>query len=163
LSGGPTRPRSQLRWAVDALDVAPGDRVLKVGCGHGVAVSLVCERLPDVTAVDRSPKIIALAERRNREHAGKARFVTDAIEGAEPGDEEYDKAFAVHVAALPRPGPPLPVQPGGPGCGEDRAVDRERSGATSARLPLRGLGPSCRSACRCAIGIRGRPKIATRR
>jgi hypothetical protein len=114
-------------------------------------VSLVCERLPDVTAVDRSPKIIALAERRNREHTGKARFVTDAIEGAELGDEEYDKAFAVHVAARSprwaqaRAGwPALPVQPGGPGCGEDRAVDRERSGATSARLPLRGLGPSCR-------------------
>jgi SAM-dependent methyltransferase len=109
LSGKRDRPSERLRWAVDALGLAPGDRVLEVGCGHGVAVSLVCERLADgrITAVDRSPKMIALAERRNREHAAKARFVTATIEDADLGDEEYDKAFAVHVAALERPGPAL--------------------------------------------------------
>jgi SAM-dependent methyltransferase len=109
LSGRREGASERLRWAVDALDVAPGDRVLEVGCGHGVAVSLVCARLTDghITAVDRSPKMIAQAERRNREYAGKARFVTATIEEADLGDEEYDKAFAVHVAALERPGPPL--------------------------------------------------------
>jgi ubiquinone/menaquinone biosynthesis C-methylase UbiE len=101
----------RLRWAVDELGVAPDDRLLEVGCGHGVAVSLVCERLDGgrITAVDRSPKMIEMAERRNRAHAGCARFMAAPLERADLGDETYDKVFAIHVAALHRPGEALDV------------------------------------------------------
>jgi SAM-dependent methyltransferase len=94
----------RLAWAVDALDLAPTDRVLEVGCGHGVAATLVCERLDGgrLTAIDRSAKMIDMATRRNEEHvaAGRAVFETVALERADFGDERFDKVFGVHVAAL---------------------------------------------------------------
>jgi SAM-dependent methyltransferase len=104
-----TSASSRLRWAVEVLDIAPDDHVLEVGCGHGVAVSLVCERLDRgrITAVDRSPRMIEMAQRRNRAHAAKTRLITANLEDADLGDETYDKAFAVHVAALHKPGAAL--------------------------------------------------------
>jgi ubiquinone/menaquinone biosynthesis C-methylase UbiE len=104
-----TKASDRQRWAVEVLEIEPHDRVLEVGCGHGVAVSLVCDRLAGgrITAVDRSPKMIEAARQRNSEHAEKVRFVTASVEEADLSDERYDKVFAIHVAALHRPGPAL--------------------------------------------------------
>jgi SAM-dependent methyltransferase len=76
--------------------------VLEVGCGHGVAVSLVCERLTTgrITAIDRSAKMIERATRRNHEHVvhGRAVFKTTPLEHADFNDEQFDKIFAFNVA-----------------------------------------------------------------
>lgn len=97
-----SKPSERFLWAAEILAPGPADRVLEIGCGHGVALSLVCERLTtgQITAIDRSPKMIAMATRRNREHIaeGKAVLKTAAIEQAGLGDERFDKAFAFNVA-----------------------------------------------------------------
>jgi SAM-dependent methyltransferase len=96
------KPSERFRWAVDTLALDPADHVLEVGCGHGVAVSLVCERLTTgrITAIDRSNKMIEMAARRNRAHIeeGRAVLKTVALENADFGDERFDKVFAFNVA-----------------------------------------------------------------
>src|SRR4051794_12312121 len=97
-----SKASERLVWAVDTLALDPADRVLEVGCGHGVAVSLVCERLTSgrITAIDRSKKMIEMAAHRNREHVARGRGVlkTAALEEADFADERFDKIFAFNVA-----------------------------------------------------------------
>jgi len=96
----------RLQAVVDRLDIRPDDRVLEIGCGHGVAATLVCERLEGghLTAVDRSPKMIAAAERRNAAYveAGKAEFLVAKLEDLDLGDRRFDTVFAVRVGLFYR-------------------------------------------------------------
>jgi ubiquinone/menaquinone biosynthesis C-methylase UbiE len=95
----------RLRSIVERLDLQPGDRVLEIGCGHGVAATFVCERLEGgrLTAVDRSPKMIAAASRRNAAYvAGKAEFLVATLEDLDLGDRRFAKIFAVRVGLFHR-------------------------------------------------------------
>ncbi|WP_407951716.1 SAM-dependent methyltransferase [Plantactinospora veratri] len=103
----------RLRWAVDLLQVAPDDQLLEIGCGNGVAVSLVCDRLVDgrIVAIDRSAAAVRQAERRNLEHISAGRAVVrlgtleefgapegvgaQAVSGGDGAG--FDKIFAVNV------------------------------------------------------------------
>jgi ubiquinone/menaquinone biosynthesis C-methylase UbiE len=65
----------RLRSVVEQLDIRPADRVLEIGCGHGVAATIVCERLDGgrLTAIDRSAKMIAGESPRARRAVARAR------------------------------------------------------------------------------------------
>ena len=96
----------RLRSVVEQLDIRPDDRVLEIGCGHGVAATLVCERLEagHLTAVDRSAKMIRAATRRNAAYkeAGKAEFLVATLEDLDLGERRFDKIFAVRVGLFHR-------------------------------------------------------------
>ncbi len=96
----------RLVWAVDTLAIKPTDRLLEIGCGHGVAVSLACEKLDggSITAIDRSPKMIAMASKRNAAHvtAGRASFQTVSLHEADFGNARFDKVFAIRVGTFLR-------------------------------------------------------------
>lgn len=96
-SGVPER----LRWAVELLDLSPDDEVLEIGCGPGVAVALVCERLVGgrITALDRSATAIKRTAQRNADQVteGRAVLLHSDLAGAELAGRHVDKAFAVNV------------------------------------------------------------------
>lgn len=83
------------------MNVRPNDRVLEIGCGHGVAATLVCRKLRRgrYVAVDRSSKMIAAAMKRNEDfvRAGIAQFVVSELESLDLGEERFDKVFAMRV------------------------------------------------------------------
>ena len=92
-------------WAARTLGPDPGDRVLEVGCGHGVTATLVCERLDGgtYTGLDRSATMVAAARRRNAGHvdAGRASFAVATfpdLADTTDGDGSIDKLYAFHVA-----------------------------------------------------------------
>ena len=86
---------------VASMAIRPTDRVLEIGCGHGIAATLVCQQLKTgrYVAVDRSLKMIAAAEKRNRTFVavGLARFVQSTLEHLDLGEERFDKVFAMRV------------------------------------------------------------------
>ena len=92
----------RLRAVVDGLGIRPGDRVLEIGCGHGVAATFVCEAGGRLTAVDRSPKMVAAAARRNAAFAGMAEFVTGELETLDLGGRRFDVVLAVRVGLFQR-------------------------------------------------------------
>ena len=96
----------RLRRVVDQLTIRPDDRVLEIGCGHGVAATMVCELLDTgrVTAIDRSAAMIQAAERRNAAQvaAGKAEFLVRDLEDLDLGSRQFDLVFAVRVGLFHR-------------------------------------------------------------
>jgi SAM-dependent methyltransferase len=88
-------------WALETLSLRPSDHVLEIGCGHGLAVPLVCEKLRrgTVTAIDRSPKMTAAAKQRNRAcvAAGKVAFETVPLADVNFGRRRFSKIFAINV------------------------------------------------------------------
>ena len=96
----------RLEAIVDELGIRPDDRVLEIGCGHGVAATLVCERLVGgrYTAVDRSERMIAAARRRNAAFVekGRAEFLVGELETIDLGRRRFDTIFAARVGLFHR-------------------------------------------------------------
>jgi arsenite methyltransferase len=87
------------RLVGEALAVAPGDRVLDVGCGPGFYLAELAEQVGptgSVTGVDASPQTLALARRRTQGRDNVTLHQADATALPVP-DTGFDAALSVQV------------------------------------------------------------------
>lgn len=91
----------RLSWAAEVVAPGPADRILEIGCGHGVLLSLLADRLASgtITAIDRSDKMVAVATKRNAAHikSGKAAIRQAELAAVDFKDRLFDKIVAVNV------------------------------------------------------------------
>jgi SAM-dependent methyltransferase len=104
------RPSERLAWAAGVVAPAPADRVLEVGCGHGVLLSLLAGRAREgeVVGVDRSATMTAAAGRRNAEAVaqGRVRVLTAPLTEADLGAAAFDVVVSFDVRAFWTPPAP---------------------------------------------------------
>jgi ubiquinone/menaquinone biosynthesis C-methylase UbiE len=95
---------ARILWAVDQLNPRPGDHILEIGCGPGLAAALICERIGSghLVAIDRSQTAIESARRRNQAHeaSGKATFLHTPLDELHLRGHGFDKILAVNVNIL---------------------------------------------------------------
>lgn len=93
--------QDRFRWAVEFMDIKPGDHILEIGCGAGIAVTLIAEQLSKgtITAIDQSESMVKKASARNAAHiaSGKAIFIPVALTSVSLKDR-YAKIFAFNVS-----------------------------------------------------------------
>jgi len=82
------------RWAIELLAPQPGEQVLEIGCGNGIATGLALAAGAEMVVVDRSDKMVTACIKRNKGVGKLTAFASD-FETMELGP--FDAAFAVNV------------------------------------------------------------------
>jgi len=94
----------RIYWAVSMLDIQPSDRVLEIGCGAGLAVEQIAQKLTSgkITAIDQSQAMITMASKRNKELIATEKVVllTGKLAEIQLPDQGYDKIFAFNVSVF---------------------------------------------------------------
>jgi SAM-dependent methyltransferase len=87
----------RVRWAVALLDPRPGQRILELGCGPGVAAEAVCARGAAVLALDRSATAVSRTAVRCAGYLDAGLLEVRQGTLADLADDRFDAAFAVDV------------------------------------------------------------------
>lgn len=115
MEGNPSKPRGEAGrqmlermnrshydmtgWALEKLDVRPGDSVIDIGCGGGMTVRRLCAMVGNgrVTGIDYSDVSVASSTQLNAAEiaAGRAEILAASVEALPFADGTFDKAITV--------------------------------------------------------------------
>ena len=92
--------RSFIPWVIGLLEIQPGDRVLEVGFGPGVASRRIVESTPAgfIAGVDPSREMVEQARARNAQalRTGRADLRQGSAERLPFEGQQFDKAFSIN-------------------------------------------------------------------
>lgn len=174
--------RARNAWTVERLELRPGERVLELGCGPGLALAAASRRVGSglVVGVDHSRTMLRQARLRNaaRVLTGRVRLVRASVDALPPLPGPFDALFAVNsllwsedpeallrrLAEQLRPGGrmALTFQSRAPGAtdahsrrgGEELAARMRAAGLEGVRVETLPLAPVC------AVCVQGRRPAA---
>ena len=93
----------RFQWAAAIMEIKPDDHILEIGCGAGVAVTILATSLAKgtITAIDQSESMIKKASARNAAFVanGKAIFAATSL-ATLTLKKRYTKIFAFNVSAF---------------------------------------------------------------
>lgn len=142
------------RAAVEALELAPGDRVLDVACGTGVAFGAIEERIGpggELVGVDLTAAMLARARERVQAHGwSNVRLIESRVENADLGDGAFDAALFSFTHDVLQSGAAV-----------ERAVAAVRPGGRVAATGI-GWAPRWAVPVNAAVWIGTRPFVTTR-
>ena len=87
-----------VKQVIEKMQLAPGEKVLDLGCGNGWATRLIAQANAGVQAigVDSSPKMIARADELHS-FTIRSRYDFGSIEALEFKDDEFDRVFSMEA------------------------------------------------------------------
>jgi ubiquinone/menaquinone biosynthesis C-methylase UbiE len=96
--------KRRIQWAVREMNIQPGERVLEIGHGPGVAIQEIVSRTPtcQVTGIDPSKVMHVQARRRNRKgiKGGSIGLRLGAADEYDGQDGPFDLVFAINVLSF---------------------------------------------------------------
>ena len=96
-----TRPSNIERndWTLSLLAIEPGDRILEIGFGPGIAIGKAAEAATEIVGVDHSAMMLRRATRHNRKliEKGRIKLILGEVTTIDGGIGSFDKIYSVNV------------------------------------------------------------------